>query len=1232
MTGEIQKHLQLILDFIDQGYTAGIDKALGETDTFKRKCAETNAQLETTDERLRATGMTASTLAADVRAGAVGFDDFKRRAGDLADEVESAGPKMLGLRDRGAQLIENFERGKISATEFRAGIAALDAASLGSLKERAGALALEMRTGGVTLDDFKSRARELGNQAEASSPKMQQLREKSAGLVEDLAAGRVSPQRFREEIDKLDVSTVRHKVNVDKLRSSVRDLGRDLLVGTAAATGFTMGLYKLVEMGGQVDQAKQAWQATINTLALAPDTLEKIRVSIRGALSDMAIMQTSTETLATGIDPTRIVELWAKAHQISEVTGRDIKEVIMSLALAIETGNTMMLKHMGIVVEADRVYRAYAESIRKPVENLNDLDRQYAISMEIERQYQAHFASLGDVSGGVSEKLNQVKAGAGNLKNELLAMIANAPAIQKFLGDLVTKTDEWLGRLDKAGPAVDKITGDITRVYQSLVAFGEDKAGPAIANIYKYRDAFAALAVTIGTGLFASKLMGIMVAMGAVTGPVAAQIALIAGATAGLGTAMALEAKESDKGASDLNATLRIQHDLLKQIGHLNFYGLDMPPWNEIKARIADLEAVNAEIEKLGKQKSTAEIGVEIKFPANLMAPAPTVTPTIAISPVFIKPQIVQGDFSRAVAAEDNLTEAIARQKAALEDVSSLDTYGLASAPWAQIPGRMKDVAALGVQVDAIGEKRVISEIGVEITPPRTGIADIVKGLTPGVIDIETKIVEPRHSITELVKAFPATTYDIETEIKKPSLGIIDFVKQFPKTGYAIETELAPPPKGGIEEIIKGLGPISPITIPIKFATLGLKVSLFAIASLTDALHLTKNAVQDLEDIFASGTDEDATKGIEDKTVAINAQADALANLNAKIPILSEELAQMDIISRGMAWEPESVKVKRLTEAFSTQATVAGTLSEKLTELSISQWKFPPKAPGVPPGQKPSDVWAATPPPRVPELKVNPKELILQPITAPYGPSPTENTAEAKLVEDKLKIQVGYQTAVDKMRADSMSYEDMLRQEAVEKDVAAWETRKQYMEIGFSAMSKYAEKFYAKNTNMGRTLNAMLIAGFGEVVSSYLMNKAKEAAFDALFYGAQAIASAAVGNWGGAAAFAEAAAEMGALAGIGAAAAAYVSYESNQRAANLTEEKSSTEETQAEAETTATRKKASGIVQTRPIYINIYATSNFNAGNMIFGDGEAAAHQLYENCIRKEIESDIGSGMIAIPS
>lgn len=203
----------------------------------------------------------------------------------------------------------------------------------------------------------------------------------------------------------------------------------------------------------------------------------------------------------------------------------------------------------------------------------------------------------------------------------------------------------------------------------------------------------------------------------------------------------------------------------------------------------------------------------------------------------------------------------------------------------------------------------------------------------------------------------------------------------------------------------------------------------------------------------------------------------------------------------------------------------------------------------------------------------------------------------------------------------------------IDSERRAMDTRKQIHARAYGAMGGYSDTFFKKGANMGRVLNAMLIAGFSELAASYIESKTKQARFDALEYAYKAIAAAASGQWHLAAGFSQAAIGAGLVAGAGAIAAGYIRNLGQEKADAIMAEPDPFEETEdGTTKTTGQRKKATGVVNARPIHITINSTSSIQAGVAIFGDSEEAMKDVYETYTREQIQEDIESGMIAIPA
>jgi hypothetical protein len=183
-------------------------------------------------------------------------------------------------------------------------------------------------------------------------------------------------------------------------------------------------------------------------------------------------------------------------------------------------------------------------------------------------------------------------------------------------------------------------------------------------------------------------------------------------------------------------------------------------------------------------------------------------------------------------------------------------------------------------------------------------------------------------------------------------------------------------------------------------------------------------------------------------------------------------------------------------------------------------------------------------------------------------------------------------------------------------------------------MGQFTEKFYRKGANMGRALNAMMMAGFGEMAASYIESKIAMAKIDAMEFAYQAIAALARGDFAGAGSYAIAAAQAGLIAGAGSLLAGYIRSQTQAKAESMTrtqEENQAAADRQGEADESGTRTKAAGVVNQRPIIITVQTSVNISAGVVSFADNEYGSREFYARYIREQVESDIESGVISVP-
>ena len=251
------------------------------------------------------------------------------------------------------------------------------------------------------------------------------------------------------------------KRGLDEIKKRAMQVAKAMLAATAAIVGLTAGLLKLIKQGSEVKSVQESFEGFVRAAEMSPDTLARVRESVRGTISDLELMQASVRGLSAGLDPGRIVEFWQKSKQIADVTSQDTLMVFESLVMGMTKLEVETLKTIGITIRADDVYKQYADSIGKTQSQLKTYDRQVAFSIALEEKYRKNFLSVGDVTTRVREKFQQLTSGVKNLYNRFVVMVAESPKVMGFLSFLSGEIGNIDEKLESMRPGLDRVIATI---------------------------------------------------------------------------------------------------------------------------------------------------------------------------------------------------------------------------------------------------------------------------------------------------------------------------------------------------------------------------------------------------------------------------------------------------------------------------------------------------------------------------------------------------------------------------------------------------------------------------------------------------------------------------------------------------------------------------------------------------------------------------------------------------
>jgi len=272
-----------------------------------------------------------------------------------------------------------------------------------------------------------------------------------------------------------------------------------------------------------------------------------------------------------------------------------------------------------------------------------------------------------------------------------------------------------------------------------------------------------------------------------------------------------------------------------------------------------------------------------------------------------------------------------------------------------------------------------------------------------------------------------------------------------------------------------------------------------------------------------------------------------------------------------------------------------------------------------------SDIYMRVPPPTPPAVDIARPELVQ--MTA-------EEEAYLEFLDRKKEATeetADYLTDLEGARVERSAFLQNIELELMRRNLQA---REYAYARAFQVMGNYSAKFFEHGAKMNKALSAMAVAGFSEMVASYIEAKTTQARFDFMEASYQTLKYLASGNLYAAGLMAQAAAGAGAVAGLGMVAAGAVRSWGASKAESIMDEDEGDYGYDSSEDSTgdkgAARKEASGVVQQRPVRIFINTTVSISAGAVVFGDSETGLEGFYQDYLHGLIQDDLDRGALEV--
>lgn len=217
----------------------------------------------------------------------------------------------------------------------------------------------------------------------------------------------------------------------------------------------------------------QFQQLTHNVGIYGETFKEAMKKAADGMIDDVSLMQATNKSMAElegGVE--KLPQLMELARKATKIFGGDAVENFNAMSMAVASGTTRQLRHLGIVLDQSKVMRDYAKSIGETVSSLSLAGRQQAVlNAALEEGNKKLNVQSADVTQSITAWA-QVKVTMTEIKDTIVLAFDKiaGPTVANFFKNLKSMADDAKTYIqDKFGSGAEQSTAHLERTRAKIM-------------------------------------------------------------------------------------------------------------------------------------------------------------------------------------------------------------------------------------------------------------------------------------------------------------------------------------------------------------------------------------------------------------------------------------------------------------------------------------------------------------------------------------------------------------------------------------------------------------------------------------------------------------------------------------------------------------------------------------------------------------------------------------------
>lgn len=249
-------------------------------------------------------------------------------------------------------------------------------------------------------------------------------------------------------------------------------------MGVMGALGLAFGGRELARavgdltmLGAQAQRLDRSFRQVAGSGA--DDMLERLRTASRGTITDMDLMLSANRAMMLGVtqsgdEMARLLELAAARGR---AMGLSTQQAFDDIVTGLGRGSAQILDNLGIVIDSQAAYEAYARSIGKATDALTKQEQVQALTAQVVEQSQDLVAEASrQTASDAMEGIEQVRTAWENLKKEMGLTIAGGlvtPTGQNLIAEAADATAEYVRTQRTAKQIADEFGASLMKAYNA---------------------------------------------------------------------------------------------------------------------------------------------------------------------------------------------------------------------------------------------------------------------------------------------------------------------------------------------------------------------------------------------------------------------------------------------------------------------------------------------------------------------------------------------------------------------------------------------------------------------------------------------------------------------------------------------------------------------------------------------------------------------------------------------